>query len=290
MYEDWYNKGIKRIADIVDEKGKFISLDQLTHRFNINKNQYLLYSTLKCCIPTTWRRILKSNDKGQSSVYDMDDWNIYVNIGDEIVTLDRCKTKSLYNAYIYMKAQKDLKCFGFWKKLLNIDKEDLTPFFLMPFKYIRDCKIQSLQYKILHNIYSNNLRQRQWRVRDDDYCNICKESDTLLHHFCLCETTELFWNGLVNWFNTTTDNDYTLSYQDILLGYTNITDHTLQWNFIILHAKWYIFRCKYIKEKCFLLEYLPELKTRLKAERLIFYNRKELAKFESIWQAIYDEL
>jgi exonuclease III len=290
MYDEWYRKGVKRVSDIVHDNGEFLTLEELVNKFKIKKSQFLLYATLKCCIPAAWKQILKSDKKDEDVVYEKDDWNIYVTMEGEVVNLDSCNTKQLYVAYTKKKALQNPKCFKFWKELIDIDKEDLTSYFYIPFKYIRDCKIQSLQYKILHNIYSNNLRKKQWRVRDDDHCVLCKEKDDMLHHFCLCANTAMFWNGLVNWFNNIVNGQYTWSYQDILLGYHDKCEHTLQINFLILHAKWYIFRSKYLKEKCFLLEYLAELKTRLKAEQIILYNRKENLKFVDLWQAIYDEL
>jgi exonuclease III len=290
MYNDWYQIGIVKIKDLLDVNNKFVSLEHLEQSFGLKKGQELQYNIIKCCIPASWRRSLKKGNEDESLMID-EEWHIDVCINDSIENLEYCSTKVLYKGLVALQTNKELKCVKYWQELLGITKEELFTHFYIPYTYIRDVKIQSMQFKIIHNIYSNNLRKQQWRVYPSSTCHYCDKVDDIIHHFCSCNDTELFWHGLIEWFNRLSEIDCIVKFKDILLGYTQKEfEYSKQLNFIILFAKWYIFRTKYLKEKIFLLEFLAELKSRLKAERLIYLAKDEMFKFEVTWSWVLDEM
>jgi hypothetical protein len=289
MFDDWYQKGIVKINDLLDINNNFVSLEYLVENYDIKNSQYLQYNIIKCCIPNAWKRSLRNNKDSHEEDRDYD-WHIDVSINGANHSLESCPTRLLYKGFVEIQTKKELKCVKYWQGLLGIDKESLYTYFCIPFQNIRDVKIQSLQFKILHNIFPNNLRKFQWRVSPSNTCDYCDKVDDIIHHFCNCDNSNLFWHGLIEWFNRLNNTNYILNQQDILLGYVGKGDHLKQLNFILLFAKWYIYRTKYLTENLFLLEFLIELKSRLRAEKLIYIKKNELYKFEVEWSWILDEL
>ena len=97
---------------------------------------------------------------------------------------------------------RDIVLTTFWNTLVNIDDEELENLYYYPYSYCRECKVQSLQYKILHNIYPTMLRKNQWKVCLFDKCIICNEVDTIQHRFYTCADMVTFWSSLNGWWCT----------------------------------------------------------------------------------------
>ena len=50
------------------------------------------------------------------------------------------------------------------------------------------------QYKIIHNIVATNRNIYVWQLRDNDRCNYCEKSDSLVHCLQKCKTTKQWLN------------------------------------------------------------------------------------------------
>ena len=173
--------------------------------------------------------------------------------------MGNCLTRDLYWQTLSNNNKEPHFTTHFWKKMFNINDEDLAKIYYKPYSYSRECKIQSLQYKILHNIYPTRYRKKCWKINLDDQCLTCNEVDTLEHHFCTCRKMKIFWSSLNGWWNTLCSNCKISESQHILLGIKLNKCHKYQLNFICLHAKWYIYRTKHLEREINFLEFLPEL-------------------------------
>jgi hypothetical protein len=186
--------------------------------------------------------------------------------------------------------KKPVKAFEYWSKLLNIPTEDIGSMLYIPYQAVRDCKIQSLQFKIFHNIYICRKKLYQWKRKDSNICLDCDFIDDLPHHFIECVVMKRFWCSLKIWWHTICQCHDFDSSADILLGLDRRVCHKDQLNYIILKAKWYIYRTKYREEKISITDFLPELKNELDTEEFISRRLNKYEKFYTKWNEIQSEL
>ncbi len=62
--------------------------------------------------------------------------------------------------------------------------------FKMPFKIVRDTKIQTFQYRILHRILPCNSWLKNIKIKDSNICSFCNEVDDIPHFLLKCEKAE----------------------------------------------------------------------------------------------------
>ena len=81
-----------------------------------------------------------------------------------------------------------------------------------------------------------------------------------------------------------------LTLTQVMLGVREKVCHKPQLNFLIYLAKWYIFRSKYLEQKCFFVDFLTEVKNNLEIERVIQITNGKLINYIEMWQVIYNSL
>jgi exonuclease III len=285
FYHHWYNKGILTIGDLVGEQNKFLKFEDMKALYDLEDKHFLEYITLCKCIPLDWRRAIYSYE-GNLEV----DLELGVYITDAFIPLETCSNKMLYNAFVDLKSNKTPKSETIWENILEVSPDDLPNYYTIPFRNCKDCKVQSMQYKILYNMYITKKNLCKWGKKPEPTCLECDEVDDLPHHFFACQVMRGFWSSLIAWFSESTGERYEISLRDVLLGIVNQIDYTYQLNYIILMAKWYIFRTKYRKHKCSILEFLPELKWKLRAEEIIYHNNNKHEIFVKTWSELYFNL
>ena len=75
-----------------------------------------------------------------------------------------------------------------------------------------------------------------------------------------------------------------------MLGLVNKCCHKLQLNYIILAAKWYIYRTKYLEQNCFLMDFLAELKNKLITEEFILRKKFKYNLYLEHWFELAEQL
>jgi exonuclease III len=225
FYKHWYSKGVFNIGDILAENNKFMKFEDIKKLFGLKDKHFLEYINICKCVPPAWRRLLyegKDNHEGDSSL------SVYIR--GEATPVENCPNRLLYLAFTDLKCTSLPNSYHIWDKILGIEHDNMSEFFMVPFKYVRDCAIQSMQYKILNNIYITNLRLFQWRRIPSEKCDHCGSTDTLTHHFFECDKLRGFWKGLTRWMFEATDAPCELSASDILLGIIDNTTETTNIN------------------------------------------------------------
>ena len=115
--------------------------------------------------------------------------------------------------------------------------------------------------------------------------------DDIVHFLYDCRSTKDFWDQLEKWIFNITDVKIPLSKIDILFGIPSEDNGLLYCiNFIILHAKWYIYHCK-INDRClFLLDFIGELKGHLLVEKCILNTNGQEDEFSRNWDLFHNAL
>jgi hypothetical protein len=283
--ERWYDAGVRKIGDLLDKEGNFISSDDIKKRFNIKHCGFLEYYSIRQSIPYSWKIILRK--KGTKIV---DSNKLYIYVNGEYESLNRCGKKDIYWELLRIAHKKPVRAFEFWTNLLDLPVESIKKFLYIPYQAVRDCKIQSLQYKIFHNIYICRKKLFQWKLENDDICLDCNMVDDIPHHFLGCSIMKGFWNSMSVWWKGICQCHSFNDVSDILLGINQRVCHRDQLNFIILKAKWYVYRTKYNGDRISVTDFLPELKREIDMEEYISRKNNKYEKFYTKWYDIQTEL
>ncbi len=83
-----------------------------------------------------------------------------------------------------------------WKNIYN-----------MLFKTVRETKIQTIQYRIIHRIIPCNECLHNIKIRDNNKCNCGRGIDTISHFFITCPQNKIFWKSLSTWWNNLSNTD-----------------------------------------------------------------------------------
>ncbi|MEK6264143.1 MAG: hypothetical protein N2B06_05145 [Clostridium sp.] len=291
-YNHWYVQGIRLVRDLYNSKGKLLSLQELVEKYGIRISNYLEIHSLINAIPVSWRKLIGKNNTNKSQLT-YDEYTVYVKLKNKTRDILYSYNKDFYWALIDTKAKPAVPAVTKWRGLFGIEPDELKLYYQIPFNSIRHTKMQCMQYKILHDIYTCNLKLYHWKIKSNNLCQYCKEVDNVLHHFYFCYELQLFWNSFQNWWSEICKKCifiYPLTPKQIILGLTEKLCHKPQLNYIVLLAKWYIFRAKYLEKECFFIEFLTDLKNNLNIERVIFSKNDKYIKYVEMWQDIYNSL
>jgi len=285
VYLDWIENGICFVHDLMGNDMKFLKPHDLFQKYTLrptNNNLLRLFS-LKSAIPKAWKDIIKRDHTSIND--DLTDFenDIMVLCGNVERNISFVSNKDIYWAIISRKTKDMVTSQYMWQNDYKVSPELMKKYNYVPYTYIQDCKIQSMQYKILHNVYPCGLKLYQWKIFTNAKCRDCGIIDNLSHHFYHCHHMVIFWNSVKNWWRNICTECSIATELQVLLGTVDKSCHKPQLNYITLAAKWYIYRTKYLEQKCCFLDFMVELKSRIKIEERVYYTKGQFGKFLDIW-------
>jgi hypothetical protein len=283
--QSWHNNGINIIHDIVNERGQFLSSNEIENKYGVKCNA-LKYNTLKDAIPSSWRKTLQSMKITQAAISFREELNL--KIIDRIVNIGNLTNKDLYWIFIRNIQEEPIITQSSWQKL-QLTKEQWKEIFKIP-AVIRDTKIKAFHYKMLYNLLPCNLYLKRIKKSDSDKCDRCQNLDDLTHYLVECEQVNLFWKGFNRWWNNWTNDTINLNKQQILVGVLGNKERNKLLNACILLAKWHIYKNKLNQSEIFLYKFLCDLKYYLVIEKTIFLRNNKLNKYTDTWQKLEDYL
>ena len=135
-----------------------------------------------------------------------------------------------------------------WKTSLESQNIPWKRIFKLPYEITVNNKLRNFHYKYIMRIVRTNKELYRFALVNSTICDFCCQNTETIHHlFWECIYSQELWNNISNIFRRN-DVAIELNYHKISLG---IIDHKYNTplNYIILLAKYYIFRCKCVKEK-----------------------------------------
>jgi hypothetical protein len=181
---------------------------------------------------------------------------------------------------------------NYWIQNFDVPDDKMWRYFRLPYLAIRNTKIQVMQYKIIRLVFPCGKILKRWKINDKDLCEYCDAESTedIVHYFCECENIQYFWCTFNRWWSTHCTECIIENDKDVLLGKQCGKCHFVQFNYVILLAKWFIYTGKKAKRDIFFLDYLIFLKKNLDVEKYIYNRQDKYAKFLDLWGEIYDDL
>lgn len=215
---------------------------ELDREYSI-KPTFLEALAIRNSIPITWRKSLSKNFDGNIPI------RYKMNINSQEFDLKKSVPRDWYQA-IVKGSQQEIKRKHTWITELSQPNEevqiDWEAVYTLPYKVIRDTKIQSFQYRVIHHIITCKKYLRDIRMKQESACNKCGEEDTITHFFVSCPSIGAFWDKIYGWC----DNFIGLKLDfltdcELLLGMTKDNGNPKVFrmtNWLILAAKYYIHR------------------------------------------------
>ena len=273
----WYERGIQFIEHIYDfRKKEFFKFSEIVDLYDLSHKYFLFYNSLVASILTEWKVKLKT----------------------EMMNIQRPKTllmtsleKKHINKYLYQhQFQKDVKIKvkqeDKWINIFNDPNLDWKHIYLTPIRATIDTTLRDFQYKFIMQIIPTNTFLLKCKISNSNLCDFCNNSiETVVHLFWECQHSQHFWSQLKT-FLTEFNIDIDFNYKIICFGKQNDQNKNVLVNFIIISAKYFIFKNKYAKTipnfQCF----KNFLFKRIEIEKVIAMEKDKLEQHRVKWQAI----
>ena len=273
----WYQKGYKKLSDILDEDGHLLSNVILNNRgLKINFLDYekLRHDISKIILPHNRNNMagpylpivlfeIGHNTKGCAKTY-----NLLMNFNDNIVQDTQRKWEEILNDDIPYNIVK--------RAFHNLHRMKEGPFT----KY--------LQFKVLHNRIFTNKKLYDIGLIDNSACPYCNEpEETMEHALIYCNMVVEFWNDLERWLRRHIDNSIIISNIEKIMGtgtLDNIVDKA------IIAAKRVIYTNRQVGKQYSVHDVKKLLKTQMKVEEYISGIEGNDIKFLKTWEVIYGML
>ncbi len=129
---------------------------------------------------------------------------------------------------------------------------------------------------------TNKLRYRCNLINSSlcDFCSMYVE--TIKHLFWECVHVQHMWSQLRTYL-IEKDFTYAVNFQSISLGINESTQKAQQFNFIIILAKYFIFKCKYENREIAFHTFINYLKYRINIEELIATKKDKREQHNIKW-------
>ena len=158
--------------------------------------------------------------------------------------------------------------------------------FVKCFRTTIDTQLQWFQARILHRILPTRRYLNICKIVNSPNCLFCVEyEESLCHLFWECSHVKQFWTDLEDLLKRKCYNCARFSFRQelVLFGASAniITDRAI--DFLILLAKFYIYKCRFTENIPNCLSFITNLKKRLEIEKLSAIRRNKYSQFQLIW-------
>ena len=111
-----------------------------------------------------------------------------------------------------------------------------------------------------------------WSIKNS-LCSVCNANciDDITHYFVLCDSVKTFWQEVFNWWYNLSGTIVSVEIYEILFGVFifNEDDFLNMLNFVLITAKWFIYRCKKENLNMFINNFLLYLEQTIDIEKYI---------------------
>ncbi len=256
---------INTVGDVINEK--------LNPRLpNLFFEVHMIYNT----IPRSWRVILGTTARRHRQ----DEGVSYVNLNKWKDT----QKVGLMDLKVALKGYNDM-CIKTYLEVkhntIEIDNIVKNPFGLL-YRFHKDVKLRSVQYRILHNIYPTMKHLYTWKIKLTPLCAVCNEEETLRHAIFDCRVARKARKSLETYLESKINVRLVLTYENVLFGLTATkTNYVVEKNLQIFIDKVLIcLKQKLIlqrEEKYYIEE--EEIKNLVKERLLLEYKVNKQAKY-----------
>jgi hypothetical protein len=276
-------QNIKFIQNILDEQGNIAKKVYLEEKYDIRIKQ-MQYNSLISAIPKDWIRMIKNDNNINNYVVFKE---CKVNINEFRKNLEEIATRDIYYEILLNKVERPTSENTWQDNVgLNFDENTWANIYTRPYSLTRDSNLLAFQYKVTHRTVACKRKLKIWKIENNDICDFCgEEVEGIEHLLVACAKTHEFWSNVFNWWKALTKTFIATDTYDIIFGMTNENNdkYINEFNYILLHGIYYVYRKKKAKEHMELYTFLLECKKKLQIESEIHISQNKGDKFDKIW-------
>ena len=247
FWKTWFEKGIYLVQDLLDQDGKFLSLQDFQSKFGLRVN-YLHYFQIIAAISSELRGKAFQTQTQTASEDLLKNLNNFQLSQELNIMLSKMRCKDYYKLFndfnvteptgVKNWRQQFPNSFAHWKnnfaKIYRITKEN---------------KLRQFLFKLLHKVIVTKKELKKFKITSDDRCSLCSNQDSITHTFAECPETKSIYTTILSWFNNINNLNVTPSVEQILFHLTEaesrLTDaQERRLDLLFLCAKQYIYACK----------------------------------------------
>ena len=270
FWEKWFQAGVIKIQDLLDEDEKFLSARDLQSKVGINIS-FIALQGIITAIPQSWKRLINQNiNSGKECSYQ----SLKVNQGSNVRIL-------------YTNIKKNRTLLGDlaqrWSNAMGceIQQEELKNAIRNVMKITIYGKLRSFQVRLIYRGIITNLHLYYFKITSSKLCTFCDtETETVLHLFWECTHTQAFISNLRTKLGLQIQNC-----KNYLLNREYANPKFVQ-NFIVLAAKHYIYVKRCNKERLIYKHFIQNLKMYEQIEERIAIENGKYAIHELKWKEI----
>ena len=277
-YEDWVTNHIFLVKHLLKDNGSFMTLQEFQGKYDFNPRPLEFFG----CISSI-AKFKKANK-----------YNVETN---ETKTISRKNTllfqqengsRNIYNALI---PQAEVP--NAWKNWENLLEQNLNwNKTCKNLSKIKESKLKWFQIRICHRILVTNSILMNMGITENNTCNFClNERDTVLHYLWKCVHVKMFWQDFERTLKNECAHCDRLSMNPILILFGNDGKNTTDdgFDFILLNAKYYVYKCRLNKTLPRMDVFKKDLNYVYNIDKHVHIIEMTLEKFHKKWQ-LYQHL
>ena len=275
----WYDKGIRKINDLVDTYGRPMELTQFQNTFKIKSN-FLEFG--KVCILLKKFLRFKEFPENSSPLPS----NSYLNI---IVNMDKKGVSNLYKTLNGRHFEHVEEACDKWnlKGNLSLTPIEISKSFKRHSTLVDDTYAKYIQFRTLHQRFFTNDRLHKIGIKDNSLCSMCKaEPDSNPHMILKCQKSKKLWTEVERWINHLGFVDYILTENSIVTGDIN---KSRLLSIIILFAKITIYNARMKEKTPNFFNFINLLKNQYIQSKYIANITNKIDEFEREWHLLIIE-
>ena len=259
-------QGICFVHDLLDNNGKFLSLENVQRKYNVHLN-FFQYFQLIAAIPSYLKKNAQETAVTNRNI--LNERDVFYLSENKALYLTKLRYKDYYNLF-QENNMKEPTAVKSWTRLFPNFAHGWKQIFNTIYQTTADNKLREFGFRFLHRILVTNRELKRFKIRSDDICAQCKNSDSLEHTFLECPINVKFYQEILSWFNAINRTFINLSTEQFL--FQNYPSPSINGNLrrqldlLVLLIKKYIYSCKRgdINPEC--SQFINKLKIQWKIE------------------------
>ena len=271
-FKDWKTNNLFSVKSVIKENGSFLTLQELQRKYNFNPKplEYMgCISTIKNYIKRQNINITSNNAQSTPKIY-------------ALIKYGPKGSRSFYDILIN-KTETSNACKN-WEKLLGKDID--WPKIFSKANRIEETKLKWFQLKICHRILVTNCILMKMGVVQTNLCNFCEISkDSIDHYLWKCVHVQRFWKEFESWLKDkcTHCDKLSLNLAFVLFGRDEMVKTDDGFDFILIQAKYFVYKCRINKIKPKLAKFKEEFKKIYNVDKYVHAIRMSTEKCKKKW-------
>lgn len=268
----WVKRGACFVHNLLDEEGDFLSVEEFKTKYNL-QTDYITYIGCVQAIKSYMRKlhIVVGNNRALAK--------------PKILHIIASSPKGARRFYdFFMQNNGKPNCCYKWETKLNTTVKWKTTF--KKIHQIKEIKLRWFQIRLVHRILATNTTLMYMNIINENTCSFCRrDHENIYHLFWACHFTHLFWTRLESFLSTHCENTKFLKLNEriILFGHDSTFRSDPTFDMIILHAKFYIYKCKINRAAPQFICFRRYLKQMYETQKHISVVNMTYNKFETNW-------